>query len=331
MALYSRHPRFTIALLVLIFIFVLLFANSGSPDMLERPYPVALSKTTSLPPGFFVQEQLKLNEAHYQDMLEQRQGLIAKWGPTAEKVDPFPSNGEFYTLWDFFLPSFRCPHKVERVGIMGDGGKWTCGLERVIPKKNCVMYSFGINGESSYEAEIMERAKGCQLYGYDFSVYSFGPEIEHVPSIKARSHFYSYALGPKDAYATEDFPKTYSLRTLMEKNGHDFIDILKVDIEGGEFESLDTFIDSFDGEPLPFGQLQLEVHAFRSETVTDFAKFLKWWEKLERAGLRPFFSEPNLVYVNLVRGVRPDLIEYSFINIRGNHELVSDGFLHHQK
>jgi len=42
------------------------------------------------------------------------------------------------------------------------------------------------------------------------------------------------------------------------------------------------------------------------------------------AGLRPFFSEPNLVYVNLVRGVRPELIEYSFINIRGNHELVSD-------
>ena len=26
---------------------------------------------------------------------------------------------------------------------MGDGGKWICGLERIAPKKKCVMYSFG--------------------------------------------------------------------------------------------------------------------------------------------------------------------------------------------
>lgn len=101
----------------------------------------------------------------------------------------------------------------------------------------------------------------------------------------------------------------YTLRTLMEINGHDFIDVLKVDIEGNEFDSLSTFIDSFHGEPLPFGQLQLEVHVYQEGSWGNFRKFLNWWEKLEAAGLRPFFSEPNLVYVNLVRGVRPDLVE----------------------
>ena len=95
----------------------------------------------------------------------------------------------------------------------------------------------------------------------------------------------------------------------MELNGHDFIDILKVDIEGNEFDSLSTFIDSFHGEPLPFGQIQLEVHVYQEGSWGNFAKFLNWWEKLEAAGLRPFFSEPNLVYINLVRGVRPDLVE----------------------
>lgn len=33
---------------------------------------------------------------------------------------------------------------------MGDGGKWVCGLERVVPKKDCVMYSFGATFFSLY-------------------------------------------------------------------------------------------------------------------------------------------------------------------------------------
>ena len=30
----------------------------------------------------------------------------------------------------------------------------------------------GVNGESSFEASLLERAPGCQVYGYDFSVNS---------------------------------------------------------------------------------------------------------------------------------------------------------------
>ncbi|KAF8428464.1 hypothetical protein L210DRAFT_989331 [Boletus edulis BED1] len=37
------------------------------------------------------------------------------------------------------------------------------------------------------------------------------------------------------------------IRVLIKRNGHDFIDVLKIDIEGGEFDSLEVFIDSFDG------------------------------------------------------------------------------------
>jgi len=32
--------------------------------------------------------------------------------------------------------------------------------------------STGVNGESSFEATLLERAPGCQVYGYDFSVKS---------------------------------------------------------------------------------------------------------------------------------------------------------------
>ena len=166
----------------------------------------------------------------------------------------------------------------------------------------------------------MERAPGCQIWGYDFSVNSFGPEIEDVPTLKERSHFHPYALGPKNDHGPAVHPPMYTLSKLMEINGHDFIDILKIDIEGAEFESLVTFIDDFaiskhphapahNGGSLPIGQLQLEIHAQPNVAFSDFSAFKRWWERLEKAGLRPFFSEPNLVYINLVRGVRPDLSE----------------------
>ncbi|KAF8431336.1 hypothetical protein L210DRAFT_3764285 [Boletus edulis BED1] len=210
---------------------------------------------------------------------------------TLDKIDPFPSNGEF-TL-GLFPPVFSMPPSRRRVEV---GGKWVCGLERIIPRKKRVIYSFGFKGESSFEADIMKVVPGCELYGYGFSVNSFGPEIELESDLKRRSHFFSYGLGPKEAFTPADNPKFYSLRTLMRAEWPRLYR-LKVDIEGGEFDSLEW---------------------------EHFPEFLEWWEKLEAAGLRPFFFEPNLVYVNLVRGVRPELIEYSFINIRGSHELISD-------
>ena len=178
----------------------------------------------------------------------------------------------------------------------------------------------GVNGESSFEATLLQRAPGCQVWGYDFSVSSFGPEIEDVPNLKQRSHFYPYALGPKNDHGPGVNPPMYTLTKLMEINGHDFIDILKIDIEGAEFESLITFIEDFatnkhphapghNGGSLPIGQLQIEIHAREDTHYHEFAPFKRWWERLEKAGLRPFWTEPNLVYVNLIRGARPDLTE----------------------
>ena len=42
-----------------------------------------------------------------------------------------------------FIPAFQCPHRVQRVGTLGDGGKWVCGLDRVVKQDKCVIYSFG--------------------------------------------------------------------------------------------------------------------------------------------------------------------------------------------
>jgi len=71
--------------------------------------------------------------------------------------------------------------------------------------------------------------------------------------------------------------------------GHTHIDILKIDIEGWEFETITTLVTPYiaSGNPLPFGQLQLEIHIWQKT----FEDYLTWWETLEKAGLRPFWTE----------------------------------------
>ena len=79
--------------------------------------------------------------------------------------------------------------------------------------------------------------------------------------------------------------------------GHTHIDILKIDIEGWEFETMTTLLNPYiaSGKPLPFSQLQLEIHIW-SKT---FAEYLSWWESLEAAGLRPFWTEASCARLNL--------------------------------
>jgi len=84
-------------------------------------------------------------------------------------------------------------------------------------------------------------------------------------------------------------PAVVPLITATSSSGHSHIDILKIDTEGLEFETLATVIKPYleSGEPLPFGQLLIEIHLWGKT----FADFLSWWESLEAAGLRPFWGE----------------------------------------
>jgi len=66
---------------------------------------------------------------------------------------------------------------------------------------------------------------------------------------------------------------------------------------------LKSYADS--GKPLPFGQLSMEIHLWDKS----FEFFLGWWEMLEAAGLRPFSTEPNLVYHIYSKTGTPDLAE----------------------
>ena len=49
-----------------------------------------------------------------------------------------------------------------QVGIqhgIGDNGKWLCGVRTLLKRSPCVVYSFGSNGETSFEQDILRATK----------------------------------------------------------------------------------------------------------------------------------------------------------------------------
>jgi hypothetical protein len=128
---------------------------------------------------------------------------------------------------------------------MGDGGKWVCGLERATHHRNCVIYSMGVERQSSFEQEVLRQSPDCQVYGelfivsciphgkfdlhlagFDYSVSQWGPELLADTEVNGRAHFFPYKIGAVDNHDVT--PKEYSLQGIMRELGHDFIDIWKV-------------------------------------------------------------------------------------------------------
>ncbi|KAH9061814.1 hypothetical protein EDB83DRAFT_2520249 [Lactarius deliciosus] len=168
--------------------------------------------------------------------------------------------GSYDTLWDSFIPSFQCPHRVERIGVLSDGGKWVRGMERIARQEKCVIYSFGING--------------CKVWEYDFTVDSFDPEIEYPPNMKERARVFPWALGGRNARGPDDSPKYYTLAFRQLDGGplplvtNPSTAILTS--RAAEFDTLAAF-------------LAVELHAWDNYAKFDF--FHDWWAALEAAVL----------------------------------------------
>ncbi|KAH9015381.1 hypothetical protein EDB84DRAFT_1526803 [Lactarius hengduanensis] len=57
-------------------------------------------------------------------------------------------------------------------------------MGRNAKQEKCVIYSFGINSKSSFEAALLERAQGCEVWGYDFH----HGQHRKIPKLRKRAH-----------------------------------------------------------------------------------------------------------------------------------------------
>ena len=357
--LLIRHTgRFIIAIVVVVLLIVI-FHNEQSAGSALLPYlPVRPSQSSKSSPEqqAWLHERMALSEKSWQKSVELR-GQMAAQHPNNPKIPFFPM--DFlkypYTVWDFFPATWTCPHDIQRVGRLGDGGKWVCGMSVyeslpaptpasdavgsqetavMAPDEGLVVYSFGINAESSFEAELLERVPSARIWGYDFSVDAWGPQI--AAAYRDRTFFKKVGLGKEDKH--DSSPPFWTLPSLMKENGHKYIDILKIDVEGSEYDALDTLMDTFESTRtasgkgiIPIGQVMIELHlgdGINDRNVdaggsVDFGRFRKWWERLEKMGMRPVWMEINLFAVTLGKNKsNPRCTEYVWVNAKDEKSVL---------
>ncbi len=170
--------------------------------------------------------------------------------------------------------------------------------------KDSVIYSFGVGEDISFDIKLIEHYK-LQVHAFDPSPRSI--EWMGKQNIVDAFHFYPYGLAGRDGEITFSEPEepgahslkiegpadsgggskthvlpVHRLATVLEKLGHERIDILKMDIEGAEYEVIDDIINA----PVPIAQVLIEFHhRFKNIGV---GKTREAISKLNKAGYRIF-------------------------------------------
>jgi len=194
--------------------------------------------------------------------------------------------------------------EVECVGKDSLGSKkhwsWCICPEGI--SRSSIVYSLGVGRNISFDIAMIEK--------YQLHVYAFDPTPHSIEWVKSRTvpehfHFFDYGIASFDGTAMlYDNPKHnsqsilrrpkgketglevqfHTLKTVMETLGHKKIDILKMDIEGAEYEVLDNVLSS----DIKVDQLLVEFHhnKFRDIKVSDTKRIIG---KLYKNNFRIFY------------------------------------------
>lgn len=158
---------------------------------------------------------------------------------------------------------------------IGSGCQWwvdTKGLS-----KESIVYSAGVGFDISFERELVHTF-GCQVWLYDPSPTALRT-VSSLPEREKNIFFFAIGLAgsngvfsfspPTDPNEgsfsiSEDNRETgikfqcRNLERLLQENGHDYIDLLKMDIEGAEYQVIDHICDV----GLKIHQICVEFHDF---------------------------------------------------------------------
>ena len=276
----------------------------------------------------------------------------------AAKTNLTPNEGT-RNVWDLFEALWTC-RTVQRIGRIGDGGKWVCDPAAIAAASSsssysseCVVYSFGSAGEPSFELEARE-VLGCVVHSFDPTL---DPKTQaHLKALGGVMHFHSVGLGVSPGTrqrllhfnssnfgigvsgrhfgASDQQQRSVgrhdngfkSLAQIMGALKHSHLSVLKVDIEGSEWDVFNEDVLCRDvathrhahrgggggggggasptAPTVPFDQLLVELH-YRDE-----GSLFHFMRGVHAHGFRAFRREPNVLNVQRC-------VEYSFVRVPG--------------
>lgn len=163
-----------------------------------------------------------------------------------------------------------------------EGPKFVCGFERYL-WPSCVVYSFGSRALTTFEDAVFRANPSCEVHIFDPTVDPVGSKfLLH----SKRWHFHAFGL----AGTAGNLPrvgKVDILSAIAARLGHQRIDILKVDIEGAEFDAVQQWAQ--DPQLPAIVQVQMEVH-YMDKPGHGLGTVI---EPLQKLGLRLFHVETN--------------------------------------
>ena len=273
--------------------------------------------------GTLQSSQSKLINQIYEEAVARSHQAFSKNGGIIDATMISLGQGPKIRIWDYFGPSFNCISK-ERVGKIGDGGKWLCGVRTVLAHKpSCIVYSIGSKGEVSFEVGIEDKLPNCEIHIFDPTLTFDQKRI--MDNLLRKFDFHEVGLGGSNGemrikkrrtlwtQKTKSVYPVQSLGSLMADFGHAWIDVLKIDIEGGEWNVFAKLCE--EAKPIPATQIQVELHF-----MGDAKAVLNFFHCMEGKGFRVFSVEPN--YYGRTAENAKLMVEYSFIQVDPSGKIV---------
>ncbi|MDX2079431.1 MAG: FkbM family methyltransferase [Terrimicrobiaceae bacterium] len=201
--------------------------------------------------------------------------------------------------WLFYRLLTRRADSICQMGNAATGCHWTFCQDLL--NAGSIVYSGGVGKDISFETELQERF-GCQIWLFDPS--PTGRETMDDPRYHSPSlHFEPLGLAGTDGVIHLAPPSNAEegswfashstlsdvvsvpcekLSTIMARNGHRTIDLLKLDIEGAEYEVLESVLS----DRIPVDQICVEYHhgmlpgIKRSQTIRSVLRLLAFGYRL---------------------------------------------------
>uniref|UniRef100_A0A2C9JWQ1 Methyltransferase domain-containing protein n=1 Tax=Biomphalaria glabrata TaxID=6526 RepID=A0A2C9JWQ1_BIOGL len=172
------------------------------------------------------------------------------------------------------------------MGKVSDGGWEVCDDPDVRPREPCIIYSFGINNDFSFDDDAAAMY-GCHVYSFDPSMTKANDQYDRSPKV----HFYKIGLDGRTYVNIKKWP-LFTFQDIRKKLGHQnvTIDVIKMDIESSEWAALPEMVDS--GQLSGVKQLLVEFH-LQLQTRNYVLPKLRLMQKLEVAGFKRFYVHKN--------------------------------------